>query len=289
MDFGVCYFNHNSAHCARLVASLHSLRKHYGGPATILDTGHSGGIVERIAADRRLEVEVKQIAFVQRRKNSCYCMKASLWRDSPYDATLFLDSDTIVARPIDTLIEIACDRALPGFGVTRFGDWLTTGNIVRGRIERWASVFYDGIGAADLVRASLDAPHPAINTGVVLMRPSAKGGKTTLEAWERLTHAGCRLPWTDELAAQLLIRDRPHVLLSAKFNASPIYYRGSDPAVIWHGHGGKHMTRADGRGEQGHKIWEPVFREVFAGDVGGIRSWGPAGDSTLAHNIGLFL
>lgn len=291
MEFGVLLFNHGTAHCARLVVAIHSLRKHYGGPVTILDTGRSGGIVEKIAADKRLEVEARQIPFVERRRNSCYCMKASLWRDSPYDATLFLDADTLVARSIEPLIEIVCSELSPGFVATRFSDWLTTGEMIRGRIEKWHGVKVEADGdekpidVRELIRLSLESPWPAINTGVIGWRDDAR---KTLRAWERITHAGWRCPFTDELAAQLLVRKWPYVLVADRFNCSPIYGRDKDSAVIWHAHGRKALTRPDGRGAEAHKIWEPVFREVFAGDVGGIREWAPAGDETLAHNMGLF-
>jgi hypothetical protein len=283
-DSGVIFFNHGQRHCARLVVALLSLRRHYRGPATILDTGHSDGIIERIAADQRLAVEVERIPFKALRRHSCYVMKSSLWRHSPYDVTLFLDADTLVARPIDGLLGIIADPKNPGWVVTRFSDWVTTGEIISSRIKQWVNVECEGISVRRLLRLSLESPLPAINTGVVGWRADCEA----LERWERLTRDGWKCSFTDELAAQLLLRQERHTLVADRYNCSPLYGRERDQAVIFHAHGSKHLIRADGRGIVANAIWAPLFREAFAGNVGGIRSWAPAGDDTLAHNLGRF-
>jgi hypothetical protein len=283
MDSGVLLFNHATKHCARLVVALLSLRRHYTGPATILDTGHSDGIIEKIAADKRLAVEVERIPFKALRRHSCYVAKSGLWRHSPYEVTLFLDADTLVVKPIDGLLGIVADQKNPGWVVTRFSDWVTTGEIVSSRIKQWVNVECEGINVRRLIRLSLESPLPAVNTGIVGWRADCEA----LERWERLTQAGWKCSFCDELAAQILLRQERHTLVASKFNSSPLYCRGDD-AVIHHAHGSKHLARPDGRGSQADAIWAPLFCEAFAGNVGGIREWAPAGDDTLAHNLGRF-
>lgn len=289
---GICYFNHHTKHLARLAFSLWSLRtiaKHTG-PVAILDSGHSGGIVDAIASDERLNASVIPVEVDQRRRNTAYVAKAGLWKSSPFGTTLFLDADTLAVRDPSPLFELCEDPVSGGLVVTRFANWETTGEIVRGRIERWRGVnvkaddgtYSKSISAADLVRRSLDAPHAAINTGVVAWTVRAFA---FLNDWERLTRCGAHLPFTDELAAQLLIRKHRHTLTSDRFNCSPIYGREKDEAVIWHAHGSKHLERPDGRGGLGDAIWRPVVLDAWRANAGGIRDWAPAGDEVLAANM----
>lgn len=289
---GIIYFNHHTKHLARLVFSLWSLRTiaRHAGPVTVLDSGESGGVIERIAADRTLAVQIRRITVEQLRRNTAYVAKAGLWKSSPYETTVLLDADTLVVRDPSPLFEFCESRESGGVVVTRFADWETTGSIVRGRIERWADVsvraddkrFAKSLSGADLVKKSLESPHAAINTGVVAWSDAAAG---FLRDWERLTRAGARLPFTDELAAQLLLRKHRHALASDRFNCSPIYGREQDEAVIWHAHGSKHLERPDGRGTQGDRLWRPVVEEAWRANAGGIREWAPAGDEALAFNM----
>lgn len=288
MSIGAIFFNHGQGHCARLLASLFSLRKlHPNLPACILDTGYSEGVIEKIASDNRLAASVKPIKFVQRRRNSCYCQKASLWRDSPFENFLFLDSDTLIVRDISPLLTEVERPSNAPLLVTQFADWTTYTKVIKLRIERWDGVKAEGIRVDRLIHASFSEPRPAINTGIFGVRTREAGN--ILSAWERLTHAGWRLPWTDEIACQIIVRQFHHAVAPSCWNASPIYYKGSEPARIYHAHGAKALLRPDGRGSEGDRIWSPFFAEAFAENIGGIREWAPAQDDALAHNLGRFL
>jgi hypothetical protein len=267
MSRGVVYFNHGTRCLVRLVVSLWSLRKVYKGPVAILDTDANKDFHAALR-DRRLDAEVVPLSITMYRRHSAYIAKSTLWRHSPFDMSLLLDADTVIARPIDQLIGFL--GLNPGLVVTRFSDWITTGNIVGNRIKRWADVPHDM--AAKLARKCLRNALPAINTGVVGWRRDCP----TLREWESLTAAGWRTPFTDELAMQLLIASRDHTLVGEKFNASPIYYRGRpEDAVIWHFHGGKHLR------PEARPIWWPLYQECLEANVAGIRDWTPAGDPAL--------
>lgn len=278
---GFCYFNHGTKHLARLLVSLASLRRHYGGPVAVLDTGESGGLVERIAGARGLGAELVRIPFEALRRNSCYVAKAGLWRHSPYATTVLLDADTVVARDPAGLFGLVEASESGGVVVTRFSDWVTTGPIVRGRIERWRGVrcpadnrgLLKSISADELVAASLDAPHAAINTGVVGFCREARG---FLRDWERLTRAGWRCPLTDEISCQLLLRKYRHTLVGDEFNCSPLFGKRKSQAVIWHAHGHKEFR------EEALPIWWPVIKECWDQNVGGYREWARETDERLA-------
>ncbi len=285
---GVCYFNHGTKHLARFVFSLHSLRKHYSGPVTLLDTGTSGGVVEKIASDRRLTFDIERVPIQQLNRNTAYVAKAGLWEFTPYSTTILLDADTLPVADPSPLFERCEVRESGGVLFTRFADWVTTGTIVSQRIERWRGVmvksddrkFLKAVDATALVEASLADPHPAINTGVVAF----EAGAGFLRDWKRLTEEGRHLPFTDELAAQLLLRRYAHAIVDDRWNCSPIYGKAKR-AAIWHAHGSKHLTRADGRGKEGHPIWMPVVEECWRRNLGRLREWAPAGDGALEFNL----
>lgn len=288
---GVCYYNHGTKHLARLLVSLRSLRRHHTGPVQILDTGESGGIVQRIAT--RLEADVTTIPHEALRRHSCYVAKAGLWRHSPFWTTLLLDADTLVAGSIEPLFNLLEGPESGNILVTRFSNWITTGDIMRGRIERWRGIWCPSVSreslksikADELVEASLAEPHGAINTGVVGWCHEATG---ILRDWERLTRTGWKLPITDELALQLLLRRYRHTMVDDRYNCSPIYGQNRQRAVIWHQHGSKHVERADGRGREGHAIWWPEFCAAWRSNLAGLRSWAPAGDDALTHALATY-
>lgn len=256
---GVVYFNRGTKYLTRLLVSLYSLRKHYDGPVAILDTGEpeAAGVLGRIADEPRLAAVVQRISIKLLRRNSCYVRKASLWRDSPFDRTLLVDSDTLFLASPAPLLEML-SYAEGGIVFTRFSDWLTTGKPVAERIERWRAL------APELVTASLSRPHPAINTGVVAWNRDSE----LLPAWESLTSRGWRCPFTDELAAQILLRKHPHFLAGEHWNSSVLYGLRRDAAAIVHYHGDKHLRPEDGG------RWVRAHQEAVAANVGNVAVWG---------------
>lgn len=261
---GVIYFNLGVKCCVRLLVSLHSLRKHYDGPVTILCADDEGKeICDRVATACGAGVVVIPIQY--RKKNTAYTTKAGLWKFSKYETTLLLDSDTVVAGDISPLFDFA---EKSGLVVTRFADWVSTGKLIRGRLEKWHGVRWDGLD--DLLKASLEAPRAAINTGVVCW--SNDLASDFLRDWESLTIAGWRCPFGDELAAQLLIRKHEHTLVSDSFNCSPIYGTNKDKARIWHAHGSKEWR------PEAQPIWRPLIEEVWQQNAADVRSWMPNAD-----------
>jgi len=271
---GILFFNHGRKHLERLLVSLWSLRKHWQGPAILVDTDSAGSrdVVAALAADARLAVKVIRVPFQERPKNSCYVMKSGLWRHSPFDITLQIDSDTAFAGSPQPLFDLlAVDDKNADLIVTQFSDWVTTGPTIRGRLNRWRDVvcparneWESTIDIQRQLKRSLATDWPAINTGVVGYR----GEPDFLTDWERVSIAGWKCPFTDELAAQLLVRQHPHLVLGDRWNCSPIHGREKADAVIWHFHGGKE------RRPEAAPIWEPLREECERKDVGGVREWG---------------
>lgn len=267
---GVSYFNLGKKCLVRLCISLFSLRKVYDGPVAILSGGGDDGICRKIGD--ALEANIVDMPIVQRRRHTAYCAKASMWRYTPFDTNLFLDADTAVLSDPTILLELA--EQPPYLCVTRFANWVTTGKLIRGRIERWKGVKYPGLDK--MIHENLEAPHGAVNTGVLSW---SAGAKPFLEEWEALTHAGWRCPFTDELAAQALLRKHEHLMLDSRYNHSFRYPISAEP-IIAHYHGNK-ACRPGGALES----WWPLYQECLKQNVADINQWTPADDPALTEYL----
>lgn len=280
---GCVFFNHGCSHLARLLVAIYSLRRHWKDGIAIADTESPDArdILGRMVSEPRLgRLDIIPIRLQGHRRNSCYVTKATLPRqiDGHYFRTLLLDNDTATVGPIDELFDMLTVGSMT---VTKFSDWVTTGGIIGGRLRKWlATVECNGLRrpVAEMVSEQLRLPAAAINTGVIGW---SKCDETTV-AWERLTEAGWRNTFTDELAAQIMLLTYPMKLADEKFNASPIYTKKDWPDVrIWHFHGSKHVARLDSRGMQGHRVWWPIFQECWRMNLAGVQEWAPAGDAAL--------
>jgi lipopolysaccharide biosynthesis glycosyltransferase len=274
---GVIYLNHGTKHCARLAVSLYSLRKVYGGPIVVMDTGEESakGIVAKIASETRLNVTVQPIPFTRLRRHSCYVAKPSLWRYSPFETTLLLDADTVVVKEPSKLFELA-EQESDGLVVTRFSNWDTQGKIVSGRIEQWRGIKDSKLDVPHMIVRARGTPQGAVNTGVVCWRK----GSPFLPAWERLSKAGSKCSLTDEVCCQLLLTQFKHAMVDCRYNASPLYPACSpEHVVIWHFHGNK-QCRAEAL-----PFWWPVYAECMEQNIAGIMEWTPAGDERLGKYL----
>src|SRR6185369_5880663 len=124
-----------AAHADRLIVSVWSLRKHYDGPITIYTTQPESHEIGRLcAADERLDIEHRTVAQEPARKNSTFLTKLKILPHVPYETTLYLDADTLVVGSPSALFDLEPSQPL---GVTRFSNWVTSGRIMRRRLEKW--------------------------------------------------------------------------------------------------------------------------------------------------------
>lgn len=272
---GVCFFNLGTKHVARLAVALWSLRKVYDGPIAILHGNDDGKQIcgELSTASGAVAVEVP---VVQRRRHTAYCMKSSLWRHSIFDTTLLSDSDVVYLTDPTPLLDLAAKE--PHLVVSRFADWHTGKPLIQKRIQPWAAVKCEGIDTKQLVRDSLESPRAAINTGLIAWSTAAE---PFLEDWERLTAAGAKLPLTDEIAAQCLLRAHDHTLVSTAWNFSPLYSCG-EPKIVHH-HGRKEL-RSEAIG-----YWLPPFMEAWNSNFASIQAWMPDADRQRLTENGVIL
>jgi len=267
MESGVLYLLHGTKLAARLVVSVASLRKFYRGPVAVVTTDSSAcALAERICEDERLQlVHVPVVPNVVPDRHAGYLFKTRLHEYTPFEATAFLDCDTLVRGSIDTLFQLPTRRHVL---VTQFCKWRTESGIIARRIKGWKSLF------PGLIDAALRYGR-AVNTGVFSFTRTSE----VFERWYDIAYAGREQFIPDEIAMQLLLPSIPAEMLSDEYNCSAKFGDTKAPSTrIIHFHGRRHVG---GYGQ----LWLDAYHTAFAVNYGRIRQWTPAGDRCLRRHL----
>jgi hypothetical protein len=240
---GVIYYNRGTKCTIRLLVSLYSLRKHYDGSVTVICSGDQ----EQWFLDTLKKFNADVIYIPYREGVGSLVLKASLWRHSPYDLTMFMDADTIVLNPIDEYFELIEEH---DFVTGNFANWKTSGGTISRRIKGWEKA------VPEYIQPALDFG-PAVNTGI----NGWKKGATLLEDWERVCELGwkhqCTTRIVDEIACQLCLPHHKCHVAPTKWGESVKYGKHDDETVIIHYHGSKHA----GDRPQNH-VWKVHYNEL---------------------------
>lgn len=251
---GVMYFNTGTSHVPLLCVSLWSLRQFFDGPAVIAcsDDAVTVRATKAVAADARLNASVVPFRMPSYGRNTPYVAKTQLHPLSPFDRTLFVDSDTVVTGRVDELWPDGDEVVL-----TQFADWHSQGPMIRGRLEKWSRV------ASPLVRKAVAEPYPAVNTGVL----AYPRGSQLMDDWMALTP---RNPVfiCDETCMQIIYPHYPHRVLDDRYNRSGVYGVAAADVRIWHFHGGRELHPV------ARPMFVPAFRDAWDADAGGLRRVG---------------
>ncbi len=189
---------------------------------------------------------------------------------TPYEETVYLDCDTLIAGDLSPLWEFPNPEYVMA---TQFCNWKSQGRTISKRIRSWLDTH------PDLVPSAL-AFGPAINTGVFAFTRHSR----IFERWSQVAEEGRKHFIPDELAMQLLVPHYPHVILDGRFNCSPRYGNPNAPDVrIIHFHGGRHLNR-NGEAPSGYR-WIEQYRSVYDQNLGHIQAWTPAGDGRLRKHL----
>jgi hypothetical protein len=266
MNQGVVYLNLGTRLMARLLVSLYSLRKHYGGRVCVISGQDEASIwaagkILEVAGN--LDIMVVKGQFERLAENTAYVAKTRLHRFTPFDGNVLIDADTLVVGSIDELFPERDEVVL-----TRFSNWSSNGQTISGRLVRV-------LHADELVAEQLRSPYPAINTGVIGFRRYTR----PVEEWERLTALNPSTHLADEVVMQVLYSTFEHRVLDDRFNLSPLHGCHFQEPRIWHFHGDRHLL------PESAKVWLPAFREVWDANLAGIQGWAPGGDARLAEHL----
>ena len=250
MNPGVIYYNRGPKMLVRLAVSLSSLRKHYQGPVTILSHGGSEhAVCQQYAA--RWGAGVSHIEYPDDGKKQTYLNATLSHLHTPYDPTIWLDSDTLVRGDFaDDLWAAANENE---FAVAQISSWTTYKGKIASRIRAWTPVY------PDWIQAAIDFG-PAINCGVFAFRRDSK----LMRDWYGLAETGRGLSMIpDETCCQLILPRYPHKIMDQKYNVSCKHSKPFDPdARIIHYHGRKHCRINEGQYLNGCQLWYEQFTEV---------------------------
>lgn len=254
MSRGVIYYNRGNKMAVRLAVSIHSLRKFYFGPITILSEGDiSHEFTYAIGAKYNCNVQDTVFNGTEG-KNTTYLNACLVGNHTPYDTTVWIDSDTTCHHPFLELFEAAEKHE---FAVAHFSDWQTTGTIGK-RIESWRGILPD-----HWIERALEFG-PAINCGVFAFN---KKSNLVRDWWNlaRLGQLTTRIP--DEVCCQIMIAqpEYSHKIMPQIFNCSSKYGdQWIDNARIIHSHGNKHCRFCDETQKPLNNclIWYHQFEEI---------------------------
>lgn len=249
---GVIIFNVGTKCLVRLIVCLRSLRKHYSGNLTVfLDGAHDPSLVKSIV--KNFNANVVRTNFPDEDRALLRKMESCL--ESPYDLTIFLDSDTIILGDISELFEMAKGKDLV---VTHFAGWKSDGRTITKRINRFASYKPEYIEQAKNFG-------PALNTGVFAWQKNSK----IFKEWLDLTKWGFqnKVFIADEIACQLLAPRYNCYVADKKYNVSVLHDHDTEQPVIIHFHGKKHCIEAEKS-----KFWLQEFIEAVKDNVCDIKN-----------------
>ena len=265
---GVVIFHFGYAYALRLLVCLYSLRQHYTGAVTVfLRDDEAGRELRPIIESLRIDVEMKQglsQSFDRHR----------IFLESPYRATLSVDSDTIFVGPIDELWEPMEQHGLlltrlhaEAFGIRGtserpgWGNRVATLQGIKSLVEPHEyEVAYDR-----MVEQGID-----VNVGVMgISRPKGDG---FLMDWAQHMDRGSamRPALMDEMLTLVLYHKHAHILVDEKWNwPSRKYFRGATPladarVIHYFADGSRFRGERMGRNrneEPGQK-WEVAYLEA---------------------------
>ena len=274
LNRGVIYFNYGTGCLPRLFTSIHSLRKHYSGPVTIISQGDdSGKFFKSISKEdnfHKLDVHVKDITIDVPEGHSFGFLITTLADTyTPYDLTIWLDADTLVRGSIDELFDEAEQHEV---AVPNFANWGTAKGTIAKRINFWKQYY------PEIIDKALNFG-PAVNCGVYAW----KHGARFMADWYKLTLPGRDSFIPNETCMQVVLPQYQHKIVDQKFNCSCKYSDCYDADVrVIHYHGRKHCRLRDGKLLNHADLWMAEYKEVLAENICGIKDWEPGGDRNLS-------
>jgi hypothetical protein len=279
----VVYVMSGAAHLPYFVVSCWTLRHFWDGPVdvyswpTLRRKPGSGSyeIMRRIAKDRSLGIQLHKHEPKRRGRNSQFEDKQLVMMQMQCDSALYLDADTMICGDVVPILGWAEQC---GFCATQFNQWVTTGNTVRGRIERLRPIEgreqFSEINQ-DMVDEVLRNTWPSVNGGVFACQPSSE----LLPFWHKWTCVARPIFISDETVLHILVPrftfiNRIHVMMGGAYNCSPKYQPpdlADEDVVIWHFHGDSNLR--PGKSQKGADIWYPIYRKCLVNNVGKMQEW----------------
>lgn len=269
---GILYLNSGNKMLPRLLVSIHSLRKVYDGHVTIIVMGDCGEEYCKKIADK-YSLSINKISSDLNIRKNYWFEKSRLHLYTPYNNSIFLDSDTVVVQNFNELFDEINEH---DFIACQFAQWRSSGRTIGKRLRQWIST------DKELVEHTISANIPSVNVGVYGFNKDAE----LMKHWFDITikHPNAALP--EESTCHLLLTQYKSKIVSGKYNCS---CKHDDPTTfdtkIIHYHGRKHCSLDNNLNiKYNGNIWVNNWTEVFQENICDIQKWyNICGDRSLMY------
>lgn len=246
MTQGVLYFNVGDKCLIPLCVSVMTLRRHYLGPVVLLHEGPLPPFV--VAIMGAFNVWVVPTDPILEDAGCVFVHKTTAMTRTPFDVTVFLDSDTIILEDPSPLLTLAAEHETV---VVAYSNRPSNGDVIGPRIEAWRGVVSD-----ERINKAL-ALGPGINSGVMAYRRDS----AIIARWTELTllgaKAGATLGMADEVPLQILLPEHPHFVAPERWNYTVDQGRGKEISIV-HYHGRKYA-----KGWALSQLWKDAYWELY--------------------------
>lgn len=230
---GLIYYNIGLKCLARLAVSVSTAVRRFNGDITILADGN--GYDECRAIANMFGVKIVYSRFdTPDGKNVALLNKTRLNEASPYENTLFIDSDTLILKDFSECFKLFDQHE---FIVPQFSNWRSDGRRYRKRIAGWNGIIDDKYIADAFKEKS------AVNIGFYGWRKDAK----IFDNWYNITLKNRESFIPDEIACQILLPHYEHCIVGKEYNTSCKHDILTDEAKTLHFHGRKHCRIEEGK------------------------------------------
>lgn len=249
---GIIYYNVGRKMLVRFEISLFSLRQVYKGPVMLLIDGE--GKEECIKLANRYNCNYIDVGYTYKIPHSIYLNACLSHIHTPYDNTIWLDSDTIILKSFDELFPLISER---GFVIAQFANWVSNGKFIKSRILTWSDIY------PELMESALNFG-PAINCGVFGFSKNS----SFMKDWYSLAIKGSKNFIPDEVCCQIMLHKYPHQIIDKKYNLSCMYGVIDDDTRIVHFHGSKHCCLT-GRKKLMYNgnLWFKYFNQLSSSQI----------------------
>ncbi len=249
---GVIYYNAGRGALVRLTVSLHTLRKIYNGPITILCDVDS--LEHCLPLKDLFGVNIVSIKLAKLRKNRVLLTKCLLHKVTPYEKSIYIDADTIIFK--DPTEYIFDKLNYFDFVVPQFSNWTTKTRKIKKRLAEWKDVY------PELYKESVK-PRVAINTGTFGFNKQS----TLMRDWYKLAVKGKQFFIPDEVCCQLMLGTYPYSSISMDFNTSCKLDDITDNTYILHYHGRKNCRWDGDKFSFNAHLWVEQFKQIRNLDI----------------------
>lgn len=260
MNNGIIYLNAGRKMLPRLLVSAHSLQKHYDGPISIISIGQESHPI-CLTICKNLGINLVQVEQNLTCRHYYWFEKSRTHLYTPYDNTIFIDSDTLVVNNIDELFDEIDQN---DFIVPQFSNWLSSGSRISKRLRSWNHI------DEKLVKQTIESKMPSVNVGVYGFKKTSE----LMKYWFDFTIQNPSAPLPEETSCHLLLQKYKGKIISNKYNCSCKHDNPRlDDVKIIHYHGRKHCRFKNGEPLFNSDLWIKAWKEIFSLNLSDVQNW----------------